>query len=107
MTVCACPTCGHPMRLEIPASDISSLLPKYQRRLYEVLLSAGSAGLDSASIYARIYADDPNGGPQSFSAIGANARQLNVKLARIGLGVQGPRDNHGYRLVRLEASPES
>lgn len=96
--VSTCPHCGHPM----VSDDVARALPKVQRRIYETIRDAGSAGISWVDCAARVYADDPTGGPTSNSISVLISRHLNPALAKRGLRLisrGGP--GSVYRLVKL------
>ena len=57
VTLCKC--CGHP----IPTDEIAASLTGKALKLYEIIASAGRVGITRDRAAARLYADDPHGGP--------------------------------------------
>jgi hypothetical protein len=76
-----CPHCGVP----IPSDEIAAVLAPVQRRLYEIIRDSGTVGISGRDILDKLYADDPDGGPESFNVVSATARNTNEKLAPFGV----------------------
>ena len=97
--VIACECCGHPRN----ADKIAGTLQGKQRHFFELVQSAGQAGISPRIIVEHLYAADPNGGPESADTNApVMARQLNIKLRDFGIAIRGTK-GHGsiYRLVVL------
>lgn len=92
----ACPTCGHP----IPSDAVAATLIGKQRRLYEIVATAGSRGVTSMQIMSALYGDDPAGGPESPNIVCVMVGHVNRHLKQHCLAIKG-RSGHGgyYRLV--------
>lgn len=84
MSVCQC--CGHPIISEDP---IVSALTPLQRRIFNIVKSAGVAGISASVILERVYADDINGGPDSSNVISVVVNQMNRRLAQFNLKIKG------------------
>lgn len=83
-----CPTCGHPIAVKSSVDKLGALLQGRQRQLFEIVESAGTAGITSMAIFERMYADRSDGGPESGPRIiPIMRRQLNPKLRPIGLQI--------------------
>jgi hypothetical protein len=97
-----CASCGHP----VFSDAIAARLCGKQRRLYEVVQAAGARGLTASQIMNEIYADDPNGGPESSNIVSVMVRIVNLHLEHFGLAIRGQRGPGGfYRLAT--STPES
>ena len=46
-----CPTCGHP----VPESEVHAALTKTQRRIYDAVRTAGTAGIELRDLLDKIY----------------------------------------------------
>lgn len=57
-----CPRCGQ----TLPPSGIAGLppLPGMQQRVLDLLVKAGPHGISTDALVERVYAQDPDGGPQ-------------------------------------------
>jgi hypothetical protein len=96
-----CPTCG----ALVPKDDIALSLVGKQRRIFETIRRAGTAGIGADDIRRVVYVDDPDGGPSSPSVIAVTIRVINVKIQRFGLIIRGGRGRNGvYRLYRIEGA---
>lgn len=93
-----CPHCGHPM----VADEVARALPKVQRRIYEAIRNAGSAGISWSDIMAKVYSDDPTGGPATNSVSVLICSRINPALEKRGLKlVSNGGPGSLYRLVKL------
>jgi hypothetical protein len=99
-----CPTCGHPVTVLLAVEKLGVILAPRQRQLYELVEKAGTAGIAAGAIFERMYANDPDGGPDSGSSIvSVMVRQLNKKLYTTGLEIRSSRGPYAlYRLVNTE-----
>ena len=97
--VVPCPHCGHPMF----ADQVARALPRVQRRIYEAVCAAGSAGISWRDLTDQVYAHDPNGGPGSNSVSVQISQHINRVLERHGLKITS-RGGPGsvYRLVKVQ-----
>jgi len=82
-----CRECGHP----IPTDDIAAVLSPRQRRVYEIVRLAGTAGISSKEIRDKVYENDPNGGPKETNIISVFAHYANVRLRPFGLEITARR----------------
>ncbi len=82
-----CPHCGHPM----PADEVTLMLTPRQRQLYEIVRDAGIAGISARDILDKMYADEPNGGPDTANIISVFAHHANVRLKPFGLEISARR----------------
>ncbi len=88
MKVPMCKRCGHP----IVADEIGIVLTPLQRRIFNIVKQAGSAGIRGKDVLDIVYASDPNGGPDS----------ANRRLAQFSLKIQGKRGRGGmFTIERL------
>lgn len=95
--VCKC--CGHPL----PDSDIAAALTQGQRFIYEAIRRAGRAGISTRVIFERMYAADPNGGPDSTNIIAVQAQHANKRLIKFGLKLKGRSGPGGvYTLEKID-----
>jgi hypothetical protein len=78
--IATCPTCGHPVETDKAAA----MLPPRQRALFEIVAAAGSPGISVSDAMARLYGDDPGGGPDDV-IISVMARNINVRIQPLGL----------------------
>ena len=83
--VCQC--CGHPL----PTIAVESTLTPLQARLYRAVKRAGRAGIDAQTLMDRVYADDPNGGPESRNILHVARKQMAPRLASHGLTIASSR----------------
>src|SRR5882672_3901307 len=81
-----CPHCGHPM----PADEVGGFLTPKQRRLYEIVRDAGVAGISSAEILAKMYADSPKEWPSS-NIVSVFAHHANKRLIPFGVEISARR----------------
>ena len=93
-----CETCGHP----IPDDEAGALLRGRQKKLYEIVKSAGSLGISSQAAMERLYADHPEGGPGTTNVMSVHASNANKKLRAVGLRIRSnPGPKPIWRLVRI------
>jgi hypothetical protein len=99
-----CPTCGQSMPPDLPTDKLSRM----QRRVYELVVHAGSRGINSDALFERLYADDPEGGPLTGKhSMYAIVRQVNLTFIRYNIPyrIHAPGSGNGttgnYRLERL------
>ncbi len=81
MTVKICKCCGQiiPPALALPA---------LKERLYD-FVARNPQGVNATQIAGHIWADDPNGGPESyFVAVRTHVYQTNVKIASHGVVIK-------------------
>jgi hypothetical protein len=94
----ACPTCGHP----IPSDRAAACLVGRQLKLYEIVKSAGTKGIATPLVMAKLYDDDPAGGPESPNIIAVMAKHVNSHINAFGLAISGQAGpGSTYRLVAL------
>lgn len=98
MTVCKC--CGHP----IPPSDIATLLPPIQRRMFNRVLKAGTHGIETRDLFEHICADDIDGGPLNPNIVAVMARHIRKRIAPHGLTIRGSM-GHGSRYFITPITP--
>jgi hypothetical protein len=73
-----------------------------RRRRRTVEIIADNPGLTSLQIIERLYAGDPDGGPDSLKIISVFVHHANKQLAKSGQKIVGsPGKGGGYKLIRL------
>ncbi len=85
------------------ADEIARDLPRVQRRIYEAIRDAGSAGIAWREVMWKVYGDDWAGGPTSNTVSVLINQHLKPTLKRYGLTISS-RGGPGslYRLARIE-----
>lgn len=101
MKVPLCKCCGHP----IVSDEIGVVLTPLQRRIFNIVRSAGTAGIRGKDIMEIVYANVLDGGPDSTNIIAVVASQANRRLAQFNLKLQGRRGPGG--LFTIEKLPRS
>lgn len=97
----ACPTCG---ALQAPDAVLAALPPGLIG-LYAELRRAGAGGITTRKLADRLWALDPNGGPDDAEkAVRARVARLNYMLARHGLRVTTTPATGPNAVRRLEAT---
>jgi hypothetical protein len=91
MNLPVCSHCGQPV---LPP-ELPLPLPRLKRRLFDAVRRR--PGIDAETLRGLVWADDPNGGPESFSALHVHVNQLNATLRPLGLRIRGRPG--GYRIV--------
>jgi len=99
MKVPLCKTCGHP----IIADEVGIVLTPLQRRIFNIVKAAGTAGLTARDIVEMVYSNDPAGGPISPNVISVVCNQMNKRLAQFSLAVKGTPHRGGFTLQRLQS----
>ena len=89
MMIGKCPHCGQPT---IPPMT----LPPTKRRILDAVRRR--PGIDSEELRACVWADDPDGGPETWSCLYVHIWQLNRLLAPHGIAVRGSHSD-GYRII--------
>ncbi len=98
MKVPVCKCCGHP----IVADEIGVVLTPLQRRIFNIVRNAGTAGIRGKDVMEIVYANVRDGGPDSTNIIAVVASQMNHRLAQFSLKIQGKRGPGGlFTLERL------
>jgi hypothetical protein len=86
-----CSYCGQPL---IP-TDLG--LPPIKRRILDAVQRC--PGIGAEDLRAVVWADDPNGGPESRKVLHVHIHQLNQRLASLGVVVRAPKGaGAGYRI---------
>jgi hypothetical protein len=94
-----CPACGYPRALQVSPKTLRLLFLGKQRRLFEIVEKAGTAGMPSPELFQRVYADEPDGGPESGPLIiNVMINKMNNKLAPWGVMIHSVGYASGYRL---------
>lgn len=101
MKVPLCKCCGHP----IVADEIGVVLTPLQRRIFNIVKTAGTAGIRGKDIMELVYANVSNGGPDSTNIIAVVASQMNRRLAQFNLKIKGRRGPGG--MFTLERVPRT
>ena len=86
--VCSC--CGHPL----PASGARASLTPMQRRMFDVVLRSGTAGITAPEIMNRLYEDDPDGGAENQNIVPVMAKNIRQRIEKFGITLLGTR-GHG------------
>lgn len=95
-----CECCGHPCYATVGVDQFGPLLQGKQRKYFELVEKAGVVGISVTALIERLYADDPDGGPESKSIASVMAGQINKKIKGFGIAIQSTRGHHSvYRLV--------
>ena len=101
LSVCAC--CGHPL----PESGPRNTLSPTQRRMYDIVLRSGTAGISASEIMNRLYEDRANGGPENQNIIPVMAIKIRERIEKFGITMAATR-GHGssYFIVPLYRKAE-
>jgi hypothetical protein len=91
MTPVRCPACGQPTVSPV-------MLPPIKQGILEMMRCR--PGIDSENLRALVWADDPEGGPESWQCLYVHVWQLNRLLSPHGIIVRGSR-SCGYCVVSL------
>jgi hypothetical protein len=95
MRIPRCPRCRQEFRLGVR-------LPPIKAEIWCLLVRAGSAGVESAALFARVYADDrriwTRDRGRDYRALKAHVSQLNTIIAHTGYRIICSRADHHYRL---------
>jgi hypothetical protein len=90
-----CPCCKRPLPPKIIVGG------RIRQRVLDYV--AKSAGVTTQQIMDHVYADDPNGGPDSVNVITSTVRHINKRIKPYGLRIKGSGGpGSTYSLVRLE-----
>ncbi len=93
-----CPCCGSPVPQLPPAEQVARTLAGTQAAVVRALAANFGDFVPTQRLIARVWADDPDGGPMAAQAVVANAIfRIRPKLAKQGLAVDG-RQYLGYRV---------
>lgn len=95
-----CESCGQLLPPDNPFAG-----KPVKARIYDIVTKR--PGLTRFELAALVYAEDPNGGPESTNAISIHIHWMNIKLAKLGLCISASRRRGGYRLLKLEESAET
>jgi hypothetical protein len=87
MKVPTCRCCGHP----ILSDEIGVVLTPLQRRIFNVVKRAGTAGISGGDIMDEVYANVRGGGPDSTNIIAVVANHANKRLSQFNIKIQGKR----------------
>lgn len=102
MKVPICKCCGHP----IVSDEIGVVLTPQQRRIFNVVKQAGSAGISGPSIMDAIYANAINGGAESSSIIAVVVRNANRRLEQFSIRIRGKRGHGGFYAIEKISKKE-
>jgi hypothetical protein len=100
-----CPYC----RQTLPEFRLGVKLAPIKAALYDLVCRAGRDGIDSADLFALLYADDrrkwsrDNG--RQYSALKAHIAQLNSEIAHAGYRIVSARAGNVNGRYRLETRP--
>ena len=87
MKVPVCKCCGHPL----VSDEIGVVLTPLQRRIFNVVKRAGTAGISGGDIMDEVYANTRDGGPDSTNIIAVVAGQANKRLSQFNVKIRGKR----------------
>ncbi len=91
---CRCPLCGgeiKPEKADMVALRVLSL-PPMQRRVLDIFLAAHPRPLMGDWLVERVYADDPDGGPDAaYTAVAVQINRLNKAIRPLGWEIKGAR----------------
>jgi len=87
MKVPVCKCCGHPL----VSDEIGVVLTPLQRRIFNVVKRAGTAGISGGDIMDEVYANTRDGGPDSTNIIAVVANHANKRLSQFNIKIQGKR----------------
>lgn len=101
-----CECCGHPL---VSLDEIEQTLTPMQRRMYDMVQKAGTVGLSSEAIITRLYAHDPDGGPESRNIVHVVARQMNKRLEKFGIEMRGTpgREAGTYKIQPIKGASDA
>jgi DNA-binding response OmpR family regulator len=106
---CTCPTCGQPMNVgRAPIEGLASApLSKQERLIVEVLTETYPRVVKADFLLERLYADDPEGGPEcAVEVLRQLLWRIRKKLPTYGWTVQRSRGGAGnYGSYKLEPLP--
>ena len=89
-----CPHCGSVTHHELFSSKI-------HQRIYDFIKTHPDSSRDE--VLSAVYAEDPNGGPESINVISVHITRMNKQLRPKGLKIQGRLGSlGGYRVLPLE-----
>jgi hypothetical protein len=96
MKITICSHCGHPL----PDSGVRGVLTVQQRRLFDIVMRAGQAGITTPEIMSLLYGDDPDGGPDSLHIVSVLALQIRKRIEPFGITIVGRSGNgSGYYIL--------
>jgi len=111
-TLDACPCCRRPLEQKglVFFDDVTGIvfykgrgvfLSPTQYRVFKIISKAGS--IDADALVARMYAHDPEGGPDSaFRVLHGTIHELRLRLRHLGIQVPGKnRSRGGYGAYRV------
>lgn len=101
VAVCSC--CGHPL----PVSGARATLTPGQRRMFDVVMRSGTAGISAPEIMNQIYEDAADGGAESQNIIPVMATNIRKRIEKFGITVAATR-GHGslYYIVPMYRKAE-
>ena len=83
MTMCEC--CGHP----VPDNVARFRLTKTERRLYDMVVRSGRAGVSVDAVVDALYGDRVDGGPLTARAVVCTVRcHMNTKMKPHGFAIK-------------------
>jgi hypothetical protein len=85
ITVCSC--CGHPT---LDAGARGALTPM-QKRFFDIVLRAGTAGITGPEIMNLLYEDDPEGGAECRNVVPVTAQNIRKRIEPFGITLVGTR----------------
>jgi hypothetical protein len=102
LSVCSC--CGHPL----PESGPREALTGMQKRMFDIVLRSGTAGISGPELMNRLYEGNPNGGPDSLNIVAVMAHAMRKQIEEFGISIVSTRGPGGtYRIVPMYKKQEA
>lgn len=90
-----CPTCGQTLPDDTLPPGL--VLRNNELKIFKTVKRAGPNGIATPDLLAKLYTDDPNGGPLwALQSMRVQIHKLNSKLLNHGLVIRAPRGGKGY-----------
>lgn len=103
MKIVVCSCCGHPT----PDAGARGALTPMQKRFFDIVLRAGTAGITGPEIMNRLYEDDPEGGAECRNVIPVTAKNIRERIESFGITLVGTRGNgSAYYIVPMYRKTE-
>lgn len=95
-----CPCCGS--MTPITPEVIRARLPGVKRRIYDIVRKRHPSGISAKILTELVYADDPEGGPESTNCVHVHVGHINKIISDYGWQIKARRGaSDGYKLVKL------
>jgi len=100
-----CPCCGATSRDLNPRVLVEYIaVTPTERRIFDYFARHFGAWVQTADIVNSVYADDPNGGPDTAeSSVNGLIARLRPKLQSVGLRIDGGSGRAGRRMVWVQS----